>query len=703
MRNTPYYIHNLSTSPIADGHKGRPCKGLMRLQSLNGILLCLLLLLAGCSDKFLDSIDTGSDVPDGTPVVIDGTFSSGASDAVTRAMGEIPDITSMYAIVFDENDLLSEIAPCLPGTYEHPQTTFTPDGDPLYHTPFHVVLQSSAKRRIVHLVANVEPQSYAITDEVTLMKNLVVNGTTDAYWRRIDLDNGIAADAMGKVKDETLKHFNNITLVRNFAKIGITVDESLKDNFHLAGYYIFNQPATGTVAPYNLNATYDLNTPTADRFAQYVTTDDTKPNAVPVSASYFDLNDTQRYYGYEPSQMKLKDNPPVSADGSNDAAFPFVAPSQPTYMYESTYTNGASDNPFIILKAKYRSDTSTDWANITPTYYKADFVYTRDTDKGDEVKYQYNYNVLRNLSYSLDITNVNGEGRKSIQEAINYAPMNNFMMSSESQDLTNIAADKARLYVDWTDELFTSGGTHPLKVKFIYDKDNPTTTISNWKKDETGNPNPKYYVNAKLEPLDAGLEAFIKDVTWDGTGNSNDADGYRTLNINFLENLPNHYTRQNILITCSSGLLRRATVSYIPASQMTYTVSSDPATLPTTADAAVKLSITIPSTLTEKRFPLHFYISSTDNVLYPDVTATGFVEMPLTVTNDAGEYYYHYNRYITWSEYNAMAPDAGGTTKSFPCCFKLYKNAPNYTVTFKPSNDDKTQNYFSTSTSISTK
>lgn len=671
MRNTPYYI-----------------------------LLSFVLLLAGCSDKLFDGSDTGNDVPDGTPVVIDGTFvSPNQSGTATRAMGETPDIKSLYAIVFDENDLLSEIVPCLPGTYENPQATYIPDGGALYHTPFHVVLQSSAKHRVVHLVANVEPQSYAITDEVTLMKNLVVNGTTDAYWRRIDLVSGIQADANGKVKDETLNHFKNITLVRNFAKIGVTVDKSL-ENFQLMGYYIFNQPASGTVAPYNLNATYDPNNPTADRFAQYVRTADADA-ANPVSAGYFYLNDTLHYYGYEPSPMTHKPNPTVSADGSSDAEFQFVNPSQPTYMYESTYTNGATDNPFIILKAKYRSDTSADWASVAPTYYKADFVYTRDTDKDEEVKYQYYYNILRNLSYSLDITNVTGAGRKTIQEAINNAAMNNFMMSSESQDLKNIAADQARLYIDWTDELFTSGGTHPLKVKFIYDKDNPTTTISNWNKDETGNPNPKYYVNATLEKQDEGLEKFIESITWDGTGNdNNDAEGYRTLKIKFRDNLPSHYTRQNILITCSSGLLRRATVSYIPASQMTYTVSSDPATLPTTAGAAVKLSITIPSTLTEKRFPLHFHISSTDNVLYPDVTADGFVEMPLTVTNDKGESYYHYNRYITWSEYNAMAPDAGGTTKSFPCCFKLYKDASKYTVTVSPSNDDKTKNYFTGSKTL---
>ena len=696
MRNTPYYIFNLNTSPIADGHKGRPCKGLMRLRSLNGILLCLLLLLAGCSDKFLDSIDGGSDVPDGTPVVIDGTFvSPNQSGTATRAMGETPDIKSLYAIVFDENDLLSEIVPCQPGTYEKPQNAFTPDGGALYHTPFHVILLSSAKPRVVHLVANIQPASYSITDEVTLLKNFTVSGSTDSYWRRIALDNGITADDDGKVKDETLKYFQNITLVRNFAKVNITVDGSLSDKFKLLGYYIFNQPASGTVAPYNLNATYDSNNPTADRFAKYVLTADASAQN-PASASYFELNDNQQYYGYEPSQMKLKDNPPVSADGSNDASFPFVKPGQPTYMYESTYTNGATDNPFIILKAQYRSNTSTDWANVTPTYYKADFVYTRETDQNEEVKYQYNYNVLRNLSYTLDITNVTGEGRKTIQEAINNAAMNNFMMSSESQDLKNIAADQARLYVDWTDELFTSGGTHPLKVKFIYDKDNPTTTISNWYKDETGNPNPKYYVNAKLEKLDAGLEEFIKDVTWDGTGNgSNDAEGYRTLNIKFRDDLPSHYTRQNILITCSSGLLRRATVSYIPALKMTYTVSSDPTTLPTTAGAAVKLSITIPSTLTEKRFPLHFHIYSTDNVLYPDVQASGFVEMPLTVTHNADESYYHYNRYITWSEYNAKATDTDGTTKTFPCYFKLYKDASGYSVTVSPAPNDKTSNYFS--------
>ena len=426
------------------------------------ILLSFVLLLAGCSDKFLDSIDGGSDVPDGTPVVIDGTFVSPRQEGTTtRAMGETPDIKSLYAIVFDENDLLSEIVPCQPGTYENPQNAFTPDGGALYHTPFHVILQSSAKPRIVHLVANIQPASYSITDEVTLLKNFTVSGSTDSYWRRIALDKGITADDAGKVKDETLKHFQNITLVRNFAKVNIAVDEkSLSDKFKLLGYYIFNQPASGTVAPYNLNATYDSNNPTADRFAKYVLTADANAQN-PASASYFELNDNQQYYGYEPSQMKLKDNPPVSADGSNDASFPFVKPSQPTYMYESTYTNGATDNPFIILKAQYRSDPSTDWANVSPTYYKADFVYTRETDQNEEVKYQYNYNVLRNLSYTLDITNVTGEGRKTIQEAINNAAMNNFMMSSESQDLTNIAADKARLYVDWTDELFTSGGTHP--------------------------------------------------------------------------------------------------------------------------------------------------------------------------------------------------------------------------------------------------
>lgn len=668
------------------------------------ILLSLVLLLAGCSDKLFDRTDGDTEVPDGTPVVIDGSFTSPRQDGATRAMGEKPDITSLYAIVFDENDLLTEIVPCQPGTYENPQTAYTPDGGPLYHTPFHVVLQSTAKPRVVHLVANVQPSTYSITDEVTLLKNFTVSGDNDSYWRRIALDKGITADNAGKVAEETLKNFKNITLVRNFAKISISVDDELKDKFQLLGYYIFNQPASGTVAPYNLNATYDSNNPMADRFAQYVLTPDADA-ADPKSANYFDLNDTQHYYGYEPSPMTLKPNPEVSSDGSTDGSFPFKKADEVTYMYESTYTNGASDNPFIILKAQYRDDMSKDWGS--PTYYKADFVYTRNDEVQDEdVKYQYYYNVLRNLSYTLDITNVNGVGRETIQQAINNAAMNNFMMSTESQDLTNIAADQARLYVDWTDEMFTSGGTHDLKVKFIYDKADPSNSISNWYKGESAD-HAKYYINAKLEKQGDRLDPFIESISWDtskGAGNANnDADGYRTLNIKFRDNLPANYTRQNLLITCSSGLLRRVTVSYIPASQMTYSVTSDHATLPTTAGAAVKLSITIPSTLTEKRFPLHFHISSTDNVLYPDVTADGFVEMPLTVTHEAGESYYHYNRYITWDEYKAMAVDAGGTTKSFPCCFKLYKDASAYSVTFSPSTDDKTGHYFSSPVTIPTK
>ena len=226
------------------------------------ILLSFVLLLAGCSDKFIDSIDGGSDVPDGTPVVIDGTFVSPRQEGTaTRAMGETPDIKSLYAIVFDENDLLSEIVPCQPGTYENPQNAFTPDGGALYHTPFHVILQSSAKPRVVHLVANIQPASYSITDEVTLLKNFTVSDSTDSYWRRITLDKGITADDAGKVKYETLKYFQNITLVRNFAKVNITVDGSLSDKFKLLGYYIFNQPASGTTS----NSTTTSNTTAMSR------------------------------------------------------------------------------------------------------------------------------------------------------------------------------------------------------------------------------------------------------------------------------------------------------------------------------------------------------------------------------------------------------------------------------------------------------
>ena len=49
------------------------------------ILLSFVLLLTGCSDKFIDSIDGGSDVPDGTPVVIDGTFVSPRQEGTARS------------------------------------------------------------------------------------------------------------------------------------------------------------------------------------------------------------------------------------------------------------------------------------------------------------------------------------------------------------------------------------------------------------------------------------------------------------------------------------------------------------------------------------------------------------------------------------------------------------------------------------------
>jgi hypothetical protein len=61
----------------------------------------------------------------GSSVVINASFRIPKSGMLSRACGESPEITSLYALVFDENGLLSEIEECHPGSEANPQKHFS--------------------------------------------------------------------------------------------------------------------------------------------------------------------------------------------------------------------------------------------------------------------------------------------------------------------------------------------------------------------------------------------------------------------------------------------------------------------------------------------------------------------------------------------------------------------------------------------------
>ncbi|BCS86717.1 hypothetical protein prwr041_26100 [Prevotella herbatica] len=629
-------------------------------------LIAITLFFTACSEHdFLTDYNIVQS--NGKPVDINGSLNTPDLQVMsTRSLGETPDIKKLYAIVFDNNGLLMEVDTCKAANSNGDNiNNFSTASNGL--TYFHVTLHTSTTPRIVHLVANFNPTFTTILDEASLMRKMIVTDSTDSYWQRIVFDEGIYMNSDGTVDvEKTLPKMQNLKLIRNFAKVTVSIADSIKNIFIPQGYYVFNQPKSGTVAPYNVNTAIS-DDPLTSRFADYIASDGT-------TMSYKELLD-QKYYGYEPETRTFKDNPDPTS-----ASFPWKNVLEPTYIYESTHRNDL-DNPYIIIKGTYISGTGS---TGVPTYYKADFCYpTEQTGSTDLTSMTY-YNLIRNFQYNLKVTRISGNGSKTLADAIVGGPMNNFMGVTTAGNITNIANDISRLYVSFTDEMFTTKDPIVIKYKNVFNMHDPSTTsddeICNLRRRElnTTDYTGKNYVRiVGLDEEDKSPIGTIKGpIAASATISSgNDANGWRTITIQPTD-LPTSSLEQKIQtisIYNSDGLERNINLYY--RQPMNFSVELNPATVTSSEDQEVDVIIGIPGDLTAPRFPLTFKIEHNSNAIYPNVQATGFNELPVVVGKsiiDGTTDSYYYTRNISWNEYKNTGTSNDGL-KRFHCYFKTYK------------------------------
>ena len=631
-------------------------------------LIAITLSFMACSEHdFLT--DSNIVESNGKPVDINGSLNTPDLQVLsTRSLGESPDIKKLYAIVFDNNGLLLEVDTCKPANSNGDNiSNFSSTSNGL--TYFHVILHTSTNPRIVHLVANFNPNFTTILDEASLMRKMTVTDSTDTYWQRIVFDEGIYMNSNGTVDAEkTLPKMQNLKLIRNFAKVTVSISDSIKNIFIPQGYYVFNQPKSGTVAPYNVNTAISDN-PLTSRFADYIASDGT-------TMSYKELLD-QKYYGYEPDTRSFKEDPDPTS-----ASFPWKNILEPTYIYESTHRNNL-DNPYIIIKGTYIGNSGAGSTGV-PTYYKADFCYpTEQTGSTDLTSMTY-YNLIRNFQYNLIVTKISGNGSKTLADAIAGDPMNNFMGVTTTGNITNIANGISRLYVSFTDEMFTTKDPIVIKYKNVFNMHDPSTTsddeICNLRRRElnTTNYTGKNYVRIfGLDEEDKSPIGTIKGpIAASATiSNGNDANGWRTITIQPTD-LPTSSLEQKIQtisIYNSDGLQRYINLYY--RRPMNFSVELNPTTVTSSEDQNVDIIICIPGDLTAPRFPLTFKIAHNTNAIYPNVQATGFNELPVVVGKsiiDGKTDSYYYTRNISWNEYKNTGTSNDGL-KRFHCYFKTYK------------------------------
>ena len=637
------------------------------------------LLTLSCVDERLSS-DNALEHQSGDKVTIRFSVDVpelASSGPWTKSLGEVPQVEHLYVAVFDKGDRLSQaVVEAIPGTVQRPGEVFEPDTGDSNCTEFFVELDFVADEiRYLDFIAVGQEMSELLTannmSEPALMQSLLVSGNVDAYWCR--------REVIG-ISESTSSELVRMPMVRNFCKVSIKdSEEAGEDHFKIEGFKVFNTPTTGTVVPFNASTppyTYDnegvIDGPNLDRYAHYETLSGE-------ADAYAALTGTgtgrQGYTGFMPVPYSYETYSAYDGyaggyqiDGTGDADLGFwLEDGSADYLYECSHF--ASDiNPFIIIKAKYRSNPATSWDSISDyTYYKADFVY-----KSEGVNTFYH--LLRNFHYELNIARVYGEGACSVYEAVHGIAMNNFEASATAESLTNVSDGTSRMWISSSDILInTEATTFDLYVK--------SRTGTNFATNNSSSITIK-----EISPCTGGLKPDDVIFTTDkselsGSTITRDGDTWMKYTIPVIADKNNMRVgmiwKQTITFQNYEGLTRSCQVTFRNKMTLTVDVQDYVESIPG-ADCQVNFSI--PAGLTQGRFPLVFYIEQEAYNLYPKALAEGEREALSVVTDKSriaghtSENTYYFKRTISWDEYKDIEADINGI-RTFPSYLQTLKGA----------------------------
>ena len=611
------------------------------------------LALAGCSEGVESLPETSEGL----------TFSVTSPDfgkAATRGMSLTDDenISMLYVLVFDENGYFVECQKAEPVD----PASFGIDMNTEYK--FTVKLQASLNKRILHFIANYDFSANPVTygTEYSVISNLTVGDSKVAYWQRVVLDGGIYLnDSWDKMPESDRAKLVKIPLVRDFSKV--TVDCKEGCNFELTGYTLLNVPDRGSVAPCVMSessfAVYPANDSDGDDYAlnPYVSRE-----YEDLSASY-DGNSSVGFEGYLPKNVQIVDTDASAVEWT----VPSSSASGTLYLYERPFSNDATST-VILVKGKWTGKGSTG----KETYYKIDFVKSADMGL---MEY---YNILRNFTYAVTITNCTSDGYGSAAEAAVQPASNNFASSVVTQDIINISDGTSRLLISYSDTTVVTENDFTFRFKYVPDITDPNT-VDNTVIDT--------YDKATGKAL-AGGGAVIKE--FDSDREVTGADGWCVCTLTPQTPGDEEKTQTIILYepAATGGYVKVArTVVMHLRKPYKMGLECDPSSVSTGVGQTFTLNIKVPTGLSEHLFPLEFKMESSANSLTPDVSKSGDTYKSGYMSTwygasmiNSAKSSYGFTKTVTYAEYQAMASTSDNACKIIPCAFKTTKSVSAATV-----------------------
>lgn len=534
-----------------------------------------------------------------------------------------PAIERLHLLVFDDNGLLSEAVNAELDTAQN--TEWGETSDPTY---FKVKLARTDYKRTIHFVANspiANVMEYPMSTEGNILTSLVVSGEQDAYWQRVVLPNGITGE-QGKddndnviyvPTDEVKAALSNVPLVRNNSRVKV-VNALTSDKKQLRDleFVLVNIPASGTVVPFNNNS---------GEFVDF--TDDTD----------YDALDAANYDGFEPANRDLINNTFTGGNLNCENGTAWVtataanADSGYHYLYER---NQKLEPAYVIVRGIYDTDT-------TPTYYKIDIINSEGVS----------YNLLRNIQYTVNITNVLGSGFATAEEAYNAGPTNNLNFSVETKNLLNLSDGESAFYVEYTQKVINqSGATVTLRYRYV-------TDLSTGDNDSDA---------VKITTDDDG-EVISGDIAngYDTT----DGDGWNTMSFTAGTIPAEGQSAKTQIVTLTAGSFAR-NVEFILTRP--YTLKLDVPTkvaaeLGTPVAATLELEERLPMGI----FPLEFVVVAENNSLSPDATLNTLpVVTGVNVDGTPGGQHFGYKVTYEWDQYYTVSGGVESYNTIIPLYFK---------------------------------
>lgn len=613
--------------------------------------------LAGCVKEIPGQEEPLLPVPEGEALL---TFSLRFPEPVilgpaTKAMADTPNITSIKIAVFGSSGFLKEYR-----DVESFTTGATNGPSPVYTFRTKMNLTDSKNLRI-HIIANGPDKLPWLYEDAALCSAAYTSGTQDAYWCRFILPNGVMAkreynattQAMEYVKrqdpvdeqwyfvvdDSVEALFQNLPLVRNFAKFTVestTPQLVLNPTTTVA---VVNIPDRGSVAPYN-------------------------PETSQFMSNYKDISYTDminEYPGYTPDNMVLVQTDPSTVPFTNGTIYMYERPiptSNPTYLIiHGTYYPKVLDGEG---KPTYDANHNlvVDTSSPTDCYYRIDLT--------DDNGY---YAVYRNFRYKIKITGVAKAGASTPAVAGSTGGSGDVSQSTETQGLTDISDGYGRIMVEYTSKtLVETTAEVTLKYKFIPDVEQDVSANGD--------------VTITINPGGSAGDVISNTTTISTTGRTtvggtghgiivvdtsdDPLDGFRT--IRFSTNEPaalrkNQTIRISGQVGGATGKTVYRDVTYYLMQRQNMAVSCTPS-VEDVMGQPVNVYIGIPKDLPESMFPLVFNIEAEKLSITPYIAA-GWEDENLPVESGTtlvpGKSYpsFHYKRTLSYEEYTGTGLYAG--------------------------------------------